>query len=54
MPVSVTCTAPQKEAASAIGSAAGEQPGAVNMTFVGDLVTKSSIALIATPLSHWN
>lgn len=47
-----TCTAPQNEAASAIGSAAGEQPGAVNMVLVGGLDTKSSIALMATPLSH--
>ena len=50
----VTCTAPQKEAASAIGSAAGEQPGAVNIILVGDLEIRSSIALIATPLSHCN
>lgn len=47
-----TCTAPQNGAASAIGSAAGEQPGAVNMIFVGGLDTRSSIALIAAPLSH--
>ena len=47
-----TCTAPQNEAASAIGSAAGEQPGAVNMILVGGLDTKSSIALMAAPLSH--
>ena len=48
-----TCTAFQKEAASAIGSAAKEHPGAVNMIFVGGLDTKSSIALMAAPLSHW-
>ena len=48
----ITCTAPQKEAASAIGSAAGEHPGAVNMIFFGGLETKSSIALMAAPLSH--
>ena len=47
-----TCTAPQNGAASAIGSAAGEQPGAVNMIFVGGLDTRSSIALMAAPLSH--
>lgn len=49
---SFTCTAPQNGAASAIGSAAGEQPGAVNMIFVGGLETKSSIALMAAPLLH--
>ena len=47
-----TWTAPQNGAASAIGSAAGEQPGAVNMIFVGGLDTRSSIALMAAPLSH--
>ena len=50
---SITCTAPQNGAASATGSAAREQPGAVNMIFVGSVFTKSSIALMAAPLSHW-
>lgn len=39
-------------AASAIGSAAGEHPGAVNMILVGELDIKSNMALMAAPLSH--
>ena len=50
--VMCTCTAPQNGAASAMGSAAGEQPGAVNMILLGGLDTKSNIAFMAAALSH--